>query len=305
MDRVGGACLHGGQHRGDGWGNCTSGPAPCRAGEVDPVPNVPQVKGLMAHGGEDATTERPVVGRLRHPERLGHVPLRELMPAGVVCHPADAEGELCGGAEQRPADWVGESAAEKRGHLAAEVRYREGSAVPPPRASSTALRLCRIARTPSTSVRPTRREPAVRSTASSGGATSHRGATSLVTAISPTAPKNSRRFRWHLHNLRSVATAPSRSSAHRRPSWVASNVPSDEAGGTSGGIVGAAVRRASSRRNRAEPTKLVGSTCDGDGYQRGLQSPEWSSGHRQSGTVNGPLATRPASLSRPRTPPCP
>jgi hypothetical protein len=42
----------------------TFGPGPCRRGEVDPVPHGPQVQRLVAHGGEDAATERPVVGRM-------------------------------------------------------------------------------------------------------------------------------------------------------------------------------------------------------------------------------------------------
>ena len=94
------------------------------------MPHVSEVEGLVAHGGEDATTEGSVVGRMRDPERLGHVPLRELMPASVGGHPADAERELGGGAEQRPADRVAESAAEKGGHLPPKVRHRKGKCCP-------------------------------------------------------------------------------------------------------------------------------------------------------------------------------
>jgi hypothetical protein len=100
------------------------GTCPCRGCEVDPVPDIAEVEGLVAHGGEDAATECPVVGRMGHAERLGHVALGKSRPGGVVGHPADAEREVGGGAEQCPADRVGESASEKRSDLATKVLHR-------------------------------------------------------------------------------------------------------------------------------------------------------------------------------------
>ncbi len=123
MTRVG-ACLHGGQHRADSWSNRTLGTCPSGGREVDPVPDMSEVKGLMAHGGEDAATECPIVGRMRQAERLGHVALGKPRPGGVVGHPADAEREVGGGAAQCPADQVGESSTKKRSDLATKVLHR-------------------------------------------------------------------------------------------------------------------------------------------------------------------------------------
>jgi hypothetical protein len=54
---------------------------------------------LVTHRREDAPAKRPIVGRMRDPQRLGHVALGQPMLAGVIGHPADAQGELGGGAE--------------------------------------------------------------------------------------------------------------------------------------------------------------------------------------------------------------
>jgi len=64
------------------------------------------VKRLVAHRRENAAAKRPVVGRVRHPQRLRHVALGQPVLASVICHPPDAKRELGGDAEQRPSNRV-------------------------------------------------------------------------------------------------------------------------------------------------------------------------------------------------------
>ena len=75
----------------------------------------------MAHRREDAPTKRPVVGRMRHPQGLCHVALGQPMLARVIGHPADAEREFGGGAEQRPSQRVAIPATEQRRDLSTQV----------------------------------------------------------------------------------------------------------------------------------------------------------------------------------------
>ncbi len=75
----------------------------------------------MAHGGQDAVSEPPVVGVLGQPERLEKVPLRQTVTAGVVGHPTGQERCLRHGGDQGAANLLGIPTAQERRHFGAEV----------------------------------------------------------------------------------------------------------------------------------------------------------------------------------------
>jgi hypothetical protein len=83
------------------------------------VPHVAEVQRLVAHRRQDAATKRPVVGRMRHPQRLRHVALRQPVLARVIRHPPNAKRQLGADAEKRPSNRVAIPALKQRRDLSA------------------------------------------------------------------------------------------------------------------------------------------------------------------------------------------
>ncbi len=99
-------------------------------GQLDGFPPVPQVDGLPAHGHQDVRAVRAIPGRLRQPQRLDEVPLRQAVRGDVVRRPAGQPRQVGGGREQPPPGRLAVRAAEHRFDLVLQVAHQRLARVP-------------------------------------------------------------------------------------------------------------------------------------------------------------------------------